>query len=94
MHPVRGWIYMLVPVIGLGIGEAHADKKMDWTPFLEPASSRPQPKQMPSATETTAEAPDPAPTAGKAKSKAKPAAKKKPAAAAQKPKRKTPARRK
>ncbi len=91
---MRGWIYMLVPVVGLGLGEAHADKKMDWTPFLEPASSRPQPKQMPAPTEGVVAATDPAPAVTKGKAKAKPAPKKKAASAAQKPKRKTPTRRK
>jgi hypothetical protein len=54
LHPIRGWIYMLVPMIGLGIGaEALAERKVDWTPYLEQPGERVKPRATP-RTETIA----------------------------------------
>lgn len=42
--PFRGWIYMIVPIIGLGLAaDARADKKVDWTPYLEQPGDRLKP---------------------------------------------------
>jgi hypothetical protein len=73
-HPLRGWIYALVPIIALGLGtDARAEKKVDWTPYLEQPSDRPKVRPTPKATE-------PAPTKAKSRTQA---AKQRPAATAQ-----------
>jgi hypothetical protein len=87
-HPIRGWIYMLVPVIGLGLGvpDARAEKKVDWTPYLEQPGDRVKPRATPKATVAT-------PAKAKAQPRAQVAAKQRPTAQAQsKPKPKAKAK--
>jgi hypothetical protein len=74
--PTRGWIYILVPMLGLGLGEVRAERKVDWTPYLEQPGERvklkttPTPKAEPKA--KAAKAPAKAKPKAQAQSKAKP----------------------
>lgn len=76
---------ILAVLLTLGFaGVAHAEKKVDWSQYLEPPGSRPTPRATPTVTES------------KAKPRAKKAAKatkQRSAKAATKAKRKKPARR-
>jgi hypothetical protein len=65
---------MLVPIIGLGVaGDARAEKKVDWTPYLEQPGERVKPQKTAEVKPTPAKAK----VKPKAQAQAKPKAKRK-----------------